>query len=111
LKTNWPEFDRDVLTKLSKEEKTSKAVITVVSTKGSVPRKEGAKMLVGSQGEILGSIGGGCSEGGVINTARYMLRNNITYQTERIDMTGYIAEEEGMVCGGIMDVVIECFGY
>lgn len=108
-KTNWPEFDRDVLTKLSQKENTPKAVITIVSTKGSVPRKEGAKMIVGSQGEILGSIGGGCSEGEVINTARYMLRNNIGYQTEKIDMTGYVAEEEGMVCGGIMNVIIENF--
>jgi xanthine dehydrogenase accessory factor len=111
LKTNWPEFDRDVLTKLSKKENTPKAVITIVSTKGSVPRKEGAKMIVLSHGEILGSIGGGCSEGEVINTARYMLRNNIAYQTEKIDMTGYVAEEEGMVCGGIMNVVIENFNF
>lgn len=110
-KTNWPEFDRDVLTKLSKEENTPKAVITIVSTKGSVPRKEGAKMLIGSQGEFLGSIGGGCSEGEVINTARYMLRNNIAYQTEKIDMTGDVAEEAGMVCGGIMNVVIERFDF
>ncbi len=109
-KTNWPEFDRDVLTRLSEEDNLSKAVITIVSTKGSVPRKEGAKLLITSNGELVGSIGGGCSEGAVINTARYMLRNNITYQTERIDMTGDVAENEGMVCGGIMDVVIECFG-
>ncbi|MCT8976659.1 XdhC family protein [Clostridium sp. CX1] len=110
-KTNWPEFDRDVLTRLSKEENAPKTVITIVSTKGSVPRKEGAKMLITSQGEILGSIGGGCSEGSVINTARYMLRDTISYQTEEIDMTGYIAEEEGMVCGGIMNVIIERFDF
>lgn len=109
LKTNWPEFDKDVLTELSKEETTPKAIITIISTKGSVPRKEGAKMIVGSHGELLGSIGGGCSEGEIINTARYMLRDNISYQTENIDMTGYVAEDEGMVCGGIMTVVVERF--
>lgn len=110
-KTNWPEFDRDVLTRLSKEENTPKAVITIVSTKGSVPRKEGAKLLIASNDELVGSIGGGCSEGAVINTARYMLRNNIAYQTEKIDMTGDVAENEGMVCGGIMNVVIERFEF
>lgn len=110
-KTTWPEFDRDVLTKLSEKENTPKAIITIVSTKGSVPRKEGAKMIIGSHGELLGSIGGGCSEGAVINTARYMLRNNITYQIEKIDMTGNVAEDEGMVCGGIMNVVIERFEF
>lgn len=107
-KTNWPEFDRDVLIALSKEEKEPKAIITIISTKGSVPRKEGAKMIVYAHGKILGSIGGGCSEGSVINTARYILRNG-GCKVESIDMTGYVAEEEGMVCGGIMDVFIEPF--
>lgn len=108
LKSNWPEFDRDVLMELCKEENSSKAIITIVSTKGSVPRKAGAKMIVWPHGKILGSIGGGCSEGAVINNARYMLRDG-GYQIQTIDMTGDIAEEEGMVCGGIMDVVIESF--
>jgi len=93
---------------LCKEENSPKAIITIVSTKGSVPRKEGAKMIVWPYGKILGSIGGGCSEGEVINTARDVLRNG-GYQIQSIDMTGAIAEDEGMVCGGIMDVIIEYF--
>lgn len=105
-KVNWPEFDRDVLEELSKEEASPKAIITIVATKGSVPRKAGAKMLVWPFGKILGSIGGGCSEGAVINSARDIIRNK-GYMMQRIDMTADIAEEEGMVCGGIMDVVIE----
>lgn len=109
IKNNWPEFDPDVLTELCKEESSPKAIITIVSTKGSVPRKEGAKMIVWPYGKILGSIGGGCSEGEVINTARDVLRNG-GYQIQSIDMTGSIAEDEGMVCGGIMDVIIEYFG-
>lgn len=105
-KVNWPEFDRDVLEELSKDETSPKAIITIVATKGSVPRKAGAKMLVWPFGKILGSIGGGCSEGAVINSARDIIRNK-GYMMQRIDMTADIAEEEGMVCGGIMDVVIE----
>jgi len=108
IKNNWPEFDPDVLMELCKEENSPKAIITIVSTKGSVPRKEGAKMIVWPYGKILGSIGGGCSEGEVINTARDVLRNG-GYQIQSIDMTGAIAEDEGMVCGGIMDVIIEYF--
>jgi Xanthine and CO dehydrogenases maturation factor, XdhC/CoxF family len=104
----WPEFDRDVLAELSKEEDSSKAIITIIATKGSVPRKEGAKMLVWPFGKLLGSIGGGCSEGEVINIARDIIRNG-GYQVHSIDMTGYVAEDEGMVCGGIMDVVIEAY--
>lgn len=109
LKCNWPDFDKDVLMELCKSDDTPKSVITIVSTKGSVPRKEGAKMIVWPFGKILGSIGGGCSEGAVINTARDVIRNG-GYKIQSIDMTGYVAEDEGMVCGGIMDVVIEYFG-
>ncbi|MGK0466356.1 XdhC family protein [Clostridium sp.] len=107
-KTNWPEFDHDVLLDLCKEEDSPKAIITIISTKGSVPRNAGAKMLVWPYGKILGSIGGGCSEGEVINTARDLLKNG-GYKLQTIDMTGNIAEDEGMVCGGIMDVIIESF--
>lgn len=105
-KVNWPEFDRDVLEELSKEEASPKAIVTIVATKGSVPRKAGAKMIVWPFGRLLGSIGGGCSEGAVINSARDIIRSK-GYMKQRIDMTADIAEEEGMVCGGIMDVVIE----
>lgn len=105
-KVNWPEFDRDVLEELSKEEASPKAIVTIIATKGSVPRKAGAKMLVWPLGKIMGSIGGGCSEGAVINNARDIIRSK-GHMVQRIDMTADIAEEEGMVCGGIMDVVIE----
>ncbi|MGE5629236.1 MAG: XdhC family protein [Solirubrobacterales bacterium] len=108
VKTNWPEFDRDVLLELAKDDQPVRSIVTIVSTKGSVPRKAGAKMLVWPRGEITGSIGGGCSEGAVIDNARYILRNG-GYQLQHVDMTGDVAEDEGMVCGGIMDVVIEAY--
>lgn len=103
---NWTEFDRAVLMETSKEKGEPKAIVTVVSTKGSVPRKAGAKMLVWADGRTLGSIGGGCSEGAVIRKALDIIKNG-GYQIEKIDMTGSYAEEEGMVCGGIMEVLIE----
>jgi len=108
IKTNWPEFDPDVLVELCKEGNSPMAVITIISTKGSVPRNAGAKMIVWPFGKILGSIGGGCSEGEIINTARDLLKDG-GYKLQTIDMTGAIAEDEGMVCGGIMNVIIECF--
>lgn len=107
-KYNWPEFDPDVILELSKDDDSPKAIITIVSTKGSVPRKEGAKMIVWPYGKVLGSIGGGCSEGAVIVYARDVIADG-GYQFQRVDMTGIVAEDEGMACGGIMDVVIEYF--
>ncbi|MBX4267676.1 XdhC family protein [Clostridium estertheticum] len=108
IKTNWPEFDHDVLNELCQEANSPGAMITIISTKGSVPRNAGAKMLVWPFGKILGSIGGGCSEGEIIKTARDLI-NDGGYKLQSIDMTGTIAEDEGMVCGGIMDVIIETF--
>lgn len=54
---------------LSKNEQEAKSVVTVMSSKGSVPRGAGAKMVVYPTGKIVGSIGGGCSEVAVIRNA------------------------------------------
>ena len=107
-KSSSTEFDRDVIKELSLCRDDTKAVATVISTRGSVPRKAGAKMLIWSDGKILGSIGGGCSEGAVIQTARDIIREG-GYRIQTVDMTGSVAEDEGMVCGGIMKVLIESF--
>lgn len=105
-KRGWTEMDRDVLEELSREREEAKALVTVIATKGSAPRKAGAKMLVWPDGRILGSIGGGCSEGAVIQTARDVIREG-GYRIRTVDLTGTLAEEEGMVCGGTMQVLIE----
>jgi xanthine dehydrogenase accessory factor len=106
VKVNWPELDRPVLEELCKDTGDPRALITIIATKGSVPRKAGAKMLVWPYGKLMGSIGGGCAEGEVINTARQMIGSGGS-KIYDIDMTGQIAEDEGMVCGGIMRVLIE----
>jgi len=105
-KLNWPELDREVLEKLADGSGGMKAIVTVISTKGSTPRKAGAKMLVWEDGRTVGSIGGGCSEGAVIRTALDVIGDG-GYKIQEVDMTGDTAEDEGMVCGGIMKVLIE----
>lgn len=105
-KLNWPELDREVLEELADGSSGAKAIATVISTKGSTPRKAGAKLLVWPDGRTVGSIGGGCSEGAVIRTALDIIAEG-DYKIQEVDMTGDIAEDEGMVCGGIMQVLIE----
>lgn len=105
-KRNCSDMDYEVLQVLAEEADVPKAMITVVHTKGSVPRGAGAKMVVYRDGMILGSIGGGCSEAAVIGQARQIIGSN-TFKVVDIDLTGDAAEEEGMVCGGIMTVLIE----
>jgi xanthine dehydrogenase accessory factor len=105
-KINWTEFDREVIEELSHDKQEAKVLVTVISARGSVPRRAGAKMLVWPDGRILGSIGGGCSEGLIIQTALDVIRRG-GYQIQKIDMTVSVAEDEGMVCGGTMKAVIE----
>lgn len=84
------------------------AVATVISTKGSTPRKAGAQVLFYRDGRTAGTIGGGCGEAevrrqafGVIETGKAILID--------VNLTHDIAEEDGMVCGGVMVVFIEPF--
>lgn len=104
-KFNWPEFDREVLEEF-RVQGEPKALVTIISSKGSVPRKAGAKMIVYLDGRLLGSIGGGCSEAGIITKARDLIRQG-GYSIESVDMTGEVAEDLGMVCGGTMQVLVE----
>ena len=83
-----------------------KAIVTILETKGSVPRKAGAKMIVYENGFIDGTIGGGCAESQIMQNARQIIGSK-RYEICQVDMTGTVAEEEGMVCGGWMKVLIE----
>ncbi len=100
------DIDFEVIRLLGEGKDESKAVVTVISTQGSVPRGAGAKMLVYPDGKIVGSIGGGCSEASVIGDARRIIGTG-TYEIKIVDMTGDVAEDEGMVCGGVMQLMIE----
>jgi xanthine dehydrogenase accessory factor len=102
----FPELDMDVLEKASQAAAVPKALITILSSKGSVPRKAGARMLAYLDGTTIGTIGGGCSEAAVLSKARDIMRSR-GFLIEDVDMTGDVAESEGMVCGGIMQVLIE----
>ena len=79
---------------------------TIVSAKGSTPRKTGARMLVGRDGVIAGTVGGGCGEGEVIEAARELFRG-AGARTVRVDLTDELTSWSPAVCGGIMDVFIE----
>jgi xanthine dehydrogenase accessory factor len=81
------------------------ALVTVLSTEGSTPREAGAKMIVRGGGEPIGSIGGGCAEADVMRDARDILTTG-GYRVKTVDMTDS-ADENGMVCGGKMTVMIE----
>jgi len=79
---------------------------TIVSARGSTPRKTGARMLVGRDGVIAGTVGGGCGEGEVIAAAEDLFAGGPP-RTVRVDLTDDFTTWSPAVCGGIMDVFIE----
>ena len=83
-----------------------KALITIVSRKGSAPRDVGSKMIVMADGTAMGTVGGGCVEAEVCAIAREVAKDKIPV-LKSVDMTPGNAEDEGMVCGGIVEVYIE----
>ncbi|MDR2530746.1 MAG: XdhC family protein [Oscillospiraceae bacterium] len=82
------------------------AMITIVETDGSTPREEGAQMLVYADGRTYGTIGGGCAEADVARYSRQVLSSGSGWGLFEVDMTD-AAEEDGMVCGGVMTVLAE----
>ncbi len=103
---NNADIDYDVLKLLESEINVKKAVVTIIETKGSVPRRAGAKMLVYETGRTVGSIGGGCSEALIMREALTFIGTRKA-GLSKVDMTADLSDDEVMVCGGIMSVFIE----
>lgn len=82
-------------------------VVTVVESRGSVPRKAGSKMIVYDDGKTTGSIGGGAIEGDVIEHSK------IAFDIKRGNILSYDLRENGnredidLICGGYMEVMLE----
>ena len=82
------------------------ALVTVVATQGSTPQKAGAKMVVYPDGRIVGTIGGGCVEAEMTWRARQVIEARKP-QLASYELTPEQAGEDGLVCGGRMEVFIE----
>lgn len=81
-------------------------VATVARTRGSTPQQRGAKMLFFVNGEAAGTVGGGCVEAEVWAEAREALRSGQS-ALHHFSLTAEEASEEGMVCGGTMDIFLD----
>ncbi|NUP90008.1 MAG: XdhC family protein [Candidatus Sumerlaeia bacterium] len=82
------------------------ALVTIIQTIGSVPRQPGAKMLVTDEGEVLGTVGGGCVEADLFALAQEALaRREIL--TKTVDLSVKSQDEIDMFCGGKVTAVIE----
>lgn len=105
-KGGW--YSSEMLGALVSEEGRKKVVATIVSRKGSAPRSVGTKMLIFEDGTTVDTIGGGCVESEIMQKALLMMRaGEPRFQVCRVDMTADAAEDEGMVCGGVVEVMME----
>jgi len=82
------------------------ALATIVSRVGAAPREAGAKVFVGDDGKVYGTIGGGCVEAEVWQHARGVIRQSEPVRL-RYAMSGTTVEDEGMICGGTVDLFLE----
>src|SRR5882672_8450338 len=78
------------------------ALATVLRTSGSTPRHAAAKMIVGSEGLLVGTVGGGRIEHDVIAAAQKVATGGPSLRIER-----NLGPDLGMCCGGKMDVFVE----
>ncbi len=82
------------------------ALARVVNIEGSGPREAGAAMAVSDDGEVAGSVSGGCVEGAVVSESLDVLATG----TARMVKFGYSDDEAfsvGLTCGGTIHLFIE----
>jgi xanthine dehydrogenase accessory factor len=82
------------------------AVARVVDVEGSGPRDPGAAMAVSDDGEVAGSVSGGCVEGAVVTEALQVLESG----DRKLVTFGYSDDDAfavGLTCGGTIHLFIE----
>jgi xanthine dehydrogenase accessory factor len=85
------------------------ALATVVATRGSTPRKVGARMLIDPERGLVGTVGGGCGEAEVIEAAGDVLAAGVPRRV-LVDLRDDFLSWSPAVCGGTMDVFVEPVG-
>ena len=99
---------RKILSDLDRWKRQGKkrAVARVVDVEGSGPRLPGAAMAVNEDGDVAGSVSGGCVEGAVVVEALDVIETN----DRRMVTFGYSDDEAfavGLTCGGTIHLFLE----
>ncbi len=99
---------RDILDPITKWWDTGEVfgLATVVRTFRSAPREPGAAMAVSADGEVTGSVSGGCVEGAV-----YELAQEVCQTGQPVLATYGVSDDDafsvGLTCGGILHLLVE----
>ena len=103
---------REIIPDIEKWTNEGKKIVIarVISVEGSGPRDAGAAMAVNEDGEVSGSVSGGCVEGAVVTEALQIIESG-----ERKTISfGYSDDEAfsvGLTCGGTVNLYIEPFDW
>jgi xanthine dehydrogenase accessory factor len=91
------------------------ALARVVGIEGSGPRLPGAAMAVSEDGEVAGSVSGGCVEGAVVTEALAVLAGELAGSVGgKLCTFGYSDDEAfavGLTCGGTIHVFVEALDW
>ncbi len=103
---------REILRDLERWRRQGKpaALARVVDLEGSGPRDPGAAMAVSIDGDVVGSVSGGCVEGAVVEEALDVIETG----ERRMVTFGYSDDEAfavGLTCGGTIHLFIEPFDW
>lgn len=99
---------REILDDIDRWRSAGKAIVVarVIDVDGSGPRLPGSAMAVNEDGEVAGSVSGGCVEGAVVTEALEILQTG-----ERKRVTYGFSDDEafavGLTCGGTIHLFLE----
>lgn len=82
------------------------ALATIIQVQGSIPSYESSKILVRDDGSIVGTVGGGCVEADVWAAAQDVMREERPRRLH-FDLNNNPKYDEGLICGGSLDIFIE----
>jgi xanthine dehydrogenase accessory factor len=83
------------------------ALATVVETWGSAPRPVGAWLAIREDGQLVGSVSGGCVEDDLIDRVRTDVLTAALPQVVLYGVTKEEAARFGLPCGGTLRLVVE----
>jgi xanthine dehydrogenase accessory factor len=87
-------------------EKEPCVLATVIATEGSSPSEASMRMLVGREGRVAGTIGGGHVEASVEAKAREVLDSGRP-EVMSFTLDDDVADEGGLICGGTVRILVE----
>ncbi len=81
-------------------------LVRIIRREGSAPRGVGSGCMVDADGTLFGTIGGGLLEYRAVEKAKILLKKQVT-SLETVKMTAKEIAEEGMICGGRVELYFE----